>query len=375
MSYTYTPGLKIQKFALIRKHRMLPLLGEIIINEGDEVHYDTVVAKTYIPGDIEMIPLFYILGVEPYNLSKSILKKEGDKVQEDELLATSKSFFGLFKSEYRSKISGIIELISDVTGMIAIRHFPIPINLDAYISGKVIKIIPNQGVIIETKASIIQGIFGVGGERHGEIKVVSNPYNELNINKISKDCKGKIIVGGSFIMADTLIRAVDEGVQGIVTGSIEWFELTKFLGYEMGVAITGHEDIGLTFIITEGFGRMNMARNTYELLKSGEGKFTSINGATQIRAGVIRPEIIIPLNDSEIGNFNDKKEILTEGLKIGTKVRITRQPYFGIFCTVKKLPPELQQIETESFVRVIIVELENGQLVTIPRTNLEIVEE
>ena len=64
-------------------------------------------------------------------------------------------------------------------------------------------------------------------------------------------------------------------------------ELTSYLGYEIGVAITGHENVLFTCIITEGFGRINIANHTFALLKSLEGKIASINGATQIRAGVV----------------------------------------------------------------------------------------
>jgi hypothetical protein len=39
-----------------------------------------------------------------------------------------------------------------------------------------------------------------------------------------------------------------------------------------------------------------MAQRTFELLKSLTGKKTSINGATQIRAGVMRPELIVPVD-------------------------------------------------------------------------------
>ena len=70
----------------------------------------------------------------------------------------------------------------------------------------------------------------------------------------------------------------------------------NFFGYDLGVAITGSEEIGITLVITEGFGKIPMAQRTFELLKSRTGAKTSINGATQIRAGVVRPEIIIPHN-------------------------------------------------------------------------------
>jgi len=375
MSYAYTPGLKVKKFTLVSKQRILPIEGEVIVKEGDVISYDAVVARTHVPGDVNMIPLFYILGVEPYELPRVVLKKEGDTVQKGELLATTKSFFGLFKSEYRSKVGGTIELISDITGMIGIRDFPVPIDLTAYISGKVRQVIPNNGVIIQTPASFVQGIFRVGGERHGEIMEITEPHVELTTDMIDKSCAGKILVGGSLVTADFLKKAEAEGVKGVVTGGIRRVDLTKFLGYEMGVAITGHEQTGLTCIITEGFGKMTMAKHTYELLKSCEGRLASIDGATQIRAGVIRPEVIVPYKESEISDFKEEEDTLAEGMYPGTRVRIIRQPYFGAIGTVDSLPAELQQLESESWVRVMTVKLDDGRNVTVPRANVEIMEE
>jgi hypothetical protein len=321
-----------------------------------------------------MLPLFYILGVEPYELPKVMLKKEGDAVQEGELLAVAKSFFGIFSSKYTSKMSGTIELISNITGMVGIRQAPIPINLDAYISGKVSQVTPQHGVLIETPASFIQGIFGVGGERHGEILVVAEQDQELALNHIGSDCKGKVIVGGSLVTFDVLKKAEAEGVKGLVTGGIRRTDLTKFLGYEMGVAITGQEDVGLTCIVTEGIGKMAMARHTFEILKSREGSLAAINGATQIRAGVIRPEVIIPYKEFEASAFMDE-DVLAEGMYPGTRVRIIRRPYYGAIGTVETLPAELFQLKSESWVRVMRVKLDDGRVVTIPRANTEIMEE
>jgi hypothetical protein len=375
MSYAYSPGLKVKRLTIVTKQRVLPIEGEVLVREGDAVSHDTVVARTHVPGDVSMIPLFYILGCEPYELPKVMLKKEGETVQKGELLAVTKSFFGLFKSEYRSKVGGTIELISDITGMVGIRDFPVPINLTAYVSGKISRILPKNGVIVQTPASFVQGIFGVGGERHGEIMVIAEPHTELTPEIINQNCAGKILVGGSLVTAEVLKKADAEGVKGIVTGGIRRVDLTKFLGYEMGVAITGQEEIGLTCIITEGFGRMAMAKHTYELLESCEGRLASIDGATQIRAGVIRPEVVVPYKESEVGQFKEEADQLAEGMYPGTRVRIIRQPYFGAIGTIDSLPAELQQLESESWVRVMTVKLDDGRLVTVPRANVEIMEE
>jgi transcription antitermination factor NusG len=107
-------------------------------------------------------------------------------------------------------------------------------------------------------------------------------------------------------------------------------------------------------------------------LKTHNGKFVSINGATQIRAGVIRPEIVIPLKENDIPNDVDvDKERL--GIEEGSLVRVIRAPYFGKIGNVTGLPPELQQMESETMVRVAQVNIDGDDIV-IPRSNLEMLE-
>jgi hypothetical protein len=103
---------------------------------------------------------------------------------------------------------------------------------------------------------------------------------------------------------------------------------------------------------------------------------TSINGATQIRAGVVRPEIVIPIVPEAAETASDAEDNTTEGiLEIGSSVRVIREPYFGKLGRVTELPVELQNLETEAQVRVLRVELENGQQTTLPRANVEAIEE
>ncbi len=55
-------------------------------------------------------------------------------------------------------------------------------------------------------------------------------------------------------------------------------------------------------------------------------------------------------------------------------MRLIREPYFGVLAKVKALPAELQHTATESQVRVLVATLPNGQEVTIPRANVEMIE-
>lgn len=375
MAHAYTPGLKVTKATIIRKERRLPLEGEVLVKKGDKVKAEDIVARTELPGNVQPVNVAGFLSVPPEEVPQLMLKKPGDKVKKGEPIAMSKSFFGLFKTTVTAPIDGIIESVSNITGQVILREAPIPVEVNAYVDGTVVDIFEKEGVVVETKASLVQGIFGIGEERIGILHVIADtPDFVVDEDTIKPEHKGKVLVGGSFVTAKALKKAAKLGIKGIVVGGIDDKNLRDFLGYDIGVAITGNEGKGITLIITEGFGKLRMATRTFELLKSLEGKKCSISGATQIRAGVIRPEVIVP--DESLEVKEGEKDIQEGGLIIGkTRVRIIREPYFGKIGTVVSLPPELQKIETEAKVRVLEVKFDDGTKVTVPRANVEIIEE
>ncbi len=375
MASAYTPGLKIVSKTLVEKDRKLPLKGEVNVKKGDKVTAETVVASTNLPGNVYPLNLAGQLGCEANEISIYLKVKEGDTIKKGDILAETGGFFGFFKTTIEAPITGSVESLSTATGQAILREPPIPVEVHAYIDGVVDDIYPEEGVKINSLATYIQGIFGIGGEVIGELVMVSpSPDAVLDEDDIKIEHKGKIIVGGSLVTAKALNRAVEVGVKGVIVGGYDAEDLKEFLGYDLGVAITGTEEKGITLVVTEGFGKIQMAKKTYELLKQSVGMKTSINGATQIRAGVIRPEVVIPLTNTkstkEIENLSKNT-----GMNVGSPVRIIREPHFGEVATVVELPEQPVIIATEAKVRVVKIKTNSGEEITLPRANVEIIEE
>ena len=375
MGTAYTPGLTVSANTVILKTRRLPIKGEVLVQEGELVQPATVVARAVLPGILQTVRVAQMLGIEPKQIHGALKVKEGDTVEKDQVIAETKGFLGLFRGVAKSPVAGTVELISEVTGHVGVRQPPTVIDVNAYVQGRVVKVLPQEGAVIETQGALIQGIFGVGGERRGTLRVlVSSPNETLTAQHIPNDVTGQILVGGAAVEADAITRAAERGAVGIVAGGIRDTDLIRYLGRDIGVAITGSEDIPLSIIITEGFGAIQMANRTFRLLKSLEGKTASINGATQIRAGVIRPEIIVPLEDpSHLPESPPARE--AQMLDIGSAVRIIREPYFGRLGTVVELPPELMEIESGTHARVLKARLDDGTVAVVPRANVEIIVE
>jgi hypothetical protein len=373
MANVYTPGLKVTRRIRLTRERRLPLKGEVVVGKGDRVEANQVVARTDLPGNVHMVNVAGLLNVHQSDVSEAMLKKVGESVAKDEQLAMSKGLFGLFKSYCKAPVAGEIESVSDVTGQVVLREPPIPVEVHAYVDGVVTDIYPEEGVEVTCDAAFVQGIFGIGGEVSGTLHMLAkSPDDLISPDQLTPDLKGKVVVVGKLASAELLRRAAELGLSAIVAGGIHAQELKEFLGYDLGVAITGSEDRGITLITTEGFGPLVMADKTFALLKSNEGKRACANGATQIRAGVMRPEILIP--DAAAGDDAPQAQ-MGKGIVVGSTVRVIRAPYFGELGEVTELPPKLEQMESETMVRVLRARLRSGDLVTVPRANVEMIEE
>ncbi len=384
MGSAYTPGLTVSARTTVDKVRRLPLKGTVVVREGDAVEPDTVIARTFLPGLMQTVRLAERMGIEAAEVPSVLQIKVGDAVSPGDVLAETKGMFGkYFRTRLTSAHAGQIELISATTGHVGIREAPVPVERTAYIKGTVTRILPDEGVVVTCQGALVQGIFGVGGERLGRIEVITTDARQpLTDDLITDAHRGKIVVGGANVTGAALRKAASAGVVGVVCGGVIDRELMDYLadaldkpGYDIGVAITGQEPIPFSLVITEGFGVIDMAARTFGLFQSLQGKIASINGATQIRAGVIRPEVIVPLDDVSPSRIPPTNLDTAGQLSVGTPIRIIREPYFGLLANVTGLPSELVQVESETLVRVLHARLANGEVVTVPRANVEIIEE
>ncbi len=372
MSHAYTPGLRIIGSTWLRRERRLPLRGDVLVAPGHRVTPTTVVARTELPGNVQVVNLSARLSLEPARAIRALEVQPGARVVAGDVLARTRGLLGLGRNEATAPCEGTVESVSPVTGQLLLREPPIPVEVGAYLSGVVTEVLPGEGVIVEAHGAFLQGIFGVGGEAHGAISVpVHRPDAELRPGDLGAEHRGRVVVGGGFVTHDALMRARDIGVAAVVVGGFDDADLRRLLGRDLGVAITGGEALGFTLILTEGFGRIPMALRTWTLLREHEGREASVSGATQIRAGVLRPEIVIPLDET-----GPESESASAGaLEVGSTVRVIREPWFGRIGRVTRLPIELHRLETEAVVRVAEIEfVDAAERQVVPRANVERIE-
>ena len=216
----FTPGLKVTRMTALERERRLPLKGSVQVSKGDDVKAEDVVARTELPGNVHMVNIAGVLNVHQNDVLEAMKKKEGEAVEKGEEIAFSKSLFGLFKSSCKAPVTGTLESVSSVTGQAVLREPPIPVEVQAYIDGKVIEVLPDEGVIVACHASFIQGIFGIGGEVSGTIEmVVDGPGDLAGPESLNDSHAGCVCVVGRVASAALLTRAAELGVKAVVAGA------------------------------------------------------------------------------------------------------------------------------------------------------------
>jgi hypothetical protein len=379
MTNVLTPSLTISGSLEVVRERILPMIGTVSVTEGQEVFPDTVIAESARPGELHIVRVSDALGLNPEDAMPCVTVVEGSKVSKGDVLAESSTMWGLLRSTVLSPVDGVVEFVTPATGHLGIREPSTKVTVAAYIQGKIRSIYEERGALIATQAVFVQGIFGVGGEKTGIIHMLDVlPNDAVGLEHLPQDCRGKILIGGRSPSLEVLEKAKQDGAVGFVTASIDDLALSGFIGYDIGIALTGDEDLSMSLIITEGFGDIGLNPTIQSLLEVCDGKLASINGATQVRAGAVRPEIVVShgvLEQSLVNKLIEQSTTTIDGcLQVGSVVRIIRVPYFGKQATVVDLPTDLVPLATEAMARVVTVRLHDSNAeVVIPRANVELV--
>jgi hypothetical protein len=242
--------------------------------------------------------------------------------------------------------------------------------------------------MVETPAAVVRGIFGLGGEQHGVLKVaVADETEELLPDQIDARLTYAIVLGGSTTSAAALEKAVANGVRAIIIGSISEADLRAFMGY---VGLDGWR-LGrtgwdfpppvptaqpapppkLTLIVTEGFGRIPMARRAFELLAAYDGQEVAVDGTTCLRGGLARPEVIVPLGRATAVR---PPSVAAPTVAVGATVRLLAPPHLGTVGKVLTLAQGRQQIESGLNLPAASILLPDGARAWVPLVNLEVLE-
>jgi len=359
-----------QRRAVLVRRRLLPVNGTLLCGVGDRVESGTVVARAAGRGTMHTINAASVLDLSPAQLPRALCCEVGEAVAEGQVLARTRGLFGLLASDCRAPVAGRVVAISTHTGRILLEEPGEDQEVRAFLPGLITDRMPGRGVAVSAWAAWIAGVFGVGGERTGPLALaVDGPDGVLDEGGIDGAMSGHVLIGGSLVTGPALRRAAAVGVAGIITGGVHDRDLTDWLGAEVMLADSTVLSSGLTVVVVGGFGRVPLEASVAGLLGEHVGRQACLSGHTRVRAGTLRPEVIIPLHG---GGDQEVMDAAVPSLSIGSVVMVVRAPWFGQRGRVAALPSSPRPVECGAVCQVAHVDLEDGTTAIVPCANLEV---
>jgi hypothetical protein len=246
------------------------------------------VRETVQPGDKPVrMDLSERLGVPRSQCRLWVKVKLGDEVYRGQVIASLTLPVGA--KTVTAVLSGTVSEVSAEGSVLTIEPAPCLAGVSALVAGTVSEAVPGHRVSITTAGERVEGVFGVGGPAWGHLTAAaaeSHPAGSLS---------GAVVLLSDSPDAARLRELAGAGAVAVVAPHVDQLELVDYLGYEIRLGITsGTEGSGMALVFLGGFtGSDRDVGGTLDWLLSRAGRPAYVDGRTQVRAGVRRPEIIV----------------------------------------------------------------------------------
>lgn len=367
MSQLYVNArLRVQKDSVIHITRtFLGGRGKLHVAVGEEVAPGDILGEMHTSPGFRIIHLAKELGTSPKESFPFLKRRIGQSIYQGELLAVKKQMMGLGNKLIISPVDGIIDAYDDINGQLKISLLPKPNKLPSGMYGIIDAIDEEKGeVVIRTCATIVYGILGSGVEWAGMLRVLGSSADLIGTRQIPSGTHGQILVGGAMVFPEALEKAVHSSIYGIISGGIN---ARDYQGL-------GKLDVGLTVLITEGFGSVPIGQDIFPLLKSYNNRFVILdgNGMRLILPNYDQNCMISVRRTSLPVGYAAKHEILeARPLTVGSKVRLIDGflGQQGVVEAIDRSPTKLPSGITTFMITV----LTSSKKIQIPYNNVEII--
>jgi len=341
--------------------------GSPKVSVGQRVLPHEIVGINYRRLGFRIFHLDQILSAPPDAAGTFLQKPIGSNVCKNEILAQRSSFWGLKKVVFRSPIDGVIKMMNEENGELVMEYPLQLITVPSGVEGKVVEVLPDRGVMIESSALIVKARLGLGLRREGILKVMQNREIPLTSPEINEDFAGKIVLAASSVGREALYKLITVKAKGLITGGIDWKVFNEIKSARGGI-----EDVGLTVLVLGGFGNLPIPQEHFSFLEKFDGRLVIASGIWKklILPNPQKLELDNPLGRELLGSVSFP---VVEPLK-GFRVRLLSFGRFGVYGTIAESLGKVKVLESQIESLTIPVKLENGEMLDVPFENLEIID-
>jgi uncharacterized protein (TIGR01319 family) len=204
------------------------------------------------------------LDVEPDKLGPYLKVEPGDEVERGQWLAAELRPTLIRKVE--SPVRGKVSRIDKHFGIVLIEPLLEELQVKAWLPG-VVQDVSARGCTVACNGTEIAGIWGSGGETAGP----------LTFSSVEA---GKIVVH-DFADAATITQVKERKAAGLICAGVNLQDVIEPCPQ-------------FTIVVLGGFGEQQLTEDVRATLAGHEGRLALLDGTTQLRVGVRRPQIILP---------------------------------------------------------------------------------
>jgi hypothetical protein len=347
------PVTHILPLTHVRRARLLPENGRVLVRVGQKVNATDIVAESPQLSRHVLVNVRNSLRLNRKDSLENYMERRvGDLLQEGDVIAEAGN---LFKRVVRSPVDG--EIVAITGGRVMIEVPDAPYTVQAGITGEVAEIIPERGVIIEAHGALVQGVWGNGHIDLGMLLVLTrSPEDSITRDRLDVSMRGAVVLAGHCENADVFESAAQLPLRGLILSSMT------------GDMIQAASKVAFPVVVLEGIGNIPMNSAAFKLLSTSEKRDVAINAAAWDPFSGQRPEILVSLPAT------GKVAPEVETFKAGQTVKVQTPPYTGQIGTLTKLLPGLTQLSNGLRVMACEVKLENNAQVILPLMNLDVLE-
>jgi hypothetical protein len=341
-----------RKFIKIQRTRSLPYPGRVIVGEGDTVHPEDIIAEAVTPANLQIVDIARGLGVSVSAAKAHLIRQPGESLDEGDVIAQLEGRLPLLM---RTPVKGLFLEFFDGKAVIATGSSKV--RLKAGMSGVVETVIPEMGVAITVKGSLLQGVWGNGKVGEGNLKVLDTTEDNSSLDAIGEDIEpGQVFAAGTCMEEMTLVNLVNAGASGLIFSAIAPSLLPLA------------EALPIPVILLQGFGDLKTDPETLSILQSREGARTTVIANQPKCLQRQRPEVIISGGDGEPG----KEMNYREKIDLGHRVLVVSGQAAGQFGDVTAFLEQERYYESGITDLTAEIRTPDGQIIQVPCSNLVI---
>mgnify|MGYP001171487437 FL=1 len=337
----------------IRRQRLLPFPGQVMVRLGQSVKPADVIAQVPRPGSHLIVDVRRMLRLPPSVKMDQVLQvHQGDKVEKDMPLG---EYEGMFTRIARAPEDGTVVMIQG--GRVVLETAPEILHVFAEMSGEVTEIIPERGAWVETDGALLQGVWGNDHTISALLMTrMSSPDETLDVNRLDVSMRGGILAVGHCSNADVLRIATEIPLRGLILGS-----MTADL-------VPVAEKLTMPILVLEGFGKIPVNPLAYKILTSSDQREISLLAHRWTPYAANRPEVVIPLN-AAAEYPND-----TAQFRPGQMVRVNTGKNAGRCGKLSQIRPGVRVFPSGLTAQAADLQMEDGTEICLPVANLDVLE-